>query len=452
MVNRMDKVIIGGLLAAVVFTPIFQGAVEPWSIAVLELVILFLLLLWAIKTVLEKRFEIAVPLTAYPIGLFLLYGFVQSVTITDGQGNISSLSIDPESTRTAVTLLFFLFAAHLMATTFFNTAGRSNMLVHFLMVFGFALAFLGLIQLVAGDGTRLWFRPVQNGSGWLTGPFVNHNHFAGYMELLIPLPVAFIITGAQKQYRILYGFAAVLMAVAVVLSASRGGMISMAAGILFAFLLGTNYNILAAGRNAAPSPAKGFGGLFSGLAVLSVITVAVFAGTLWMGIDPVLDRVADSSLISSDKNAETFESSRGWIWKTTVGMIRENPVFGIGLGAYETAYPKYSSKDEPLIVDRAHNDYLQVLSDTGLIGGVMGIGFLAAFVYGVTRIMRINDRVLGAIAIGSAAAIFSLLIHSVFDFNLQLPSTALLFLILNAVLYQIVSSTGVPKKAGAPSS
>ena len=447
MANRLDKLIIGGLLATVIFTPLAHGAVEPWSIAVFELLIVLLMLLWAVKCVMDKRIVITVPITAYPIGAFLLYGLIQSITRTDSEGNLTSLSIDPEATRVAVTVLFFLLAAHVIAANFFNSTARLNVLVHFLMIFGFALALLGMIQLVTGNGDRLFFRPVQSGSGFLTGPFVNHNHFAGYIELLIPLPIAFIITGVQRQYRILYGFSAVMMAVALILTASRAGMISLAAGILFALLLGVNYNSRmrrssnAYEPNAPAASKRTVRRLLSGLAVLGLAAAAVFVGTVWLGLGPVLDRVVDNSLISNDAKAETFESSRGWIWKTTGNMIWANPVFGIGLGSYETAYPLYSDKDQTQIVDRAHNDYLQLLSDTGLIGGVIGLGFLLMFVYNVMRLARCKDRISAAIAIGGAAAIVSVLVHSLFDFNLQIPSTALLFLVLNAVLSYIVFST-----------
>ena len=443
MANVFDKVIGGGLLICVVFATLAHGAVEPWSIALFELLILTLLVLWAVKAVVEKRLELRIPNLAYPLALFLLLGIAQCITLTNSAGTLSSLSLDPESTRSAVTTLFFLVAAFWIAANFFATSARINALVSFLIVFGFIIAFLGLIQLLTESGDRLWFRPVQYGSGYLTGPFVNHNHFAGFVELIIPLPVSLLMMRVHRQYLIFYGFAAVLMAIALILSASRAGMISGGATFLFTLGLGAIYNrrVQNLGNTAhLKSRFASIRPLIPGVAIFGAMVVAIAAGSAWVGLAPVVDRIADSTVGRGDQPAETFESSRGWIWKTTVVMIKANPFTGVGVGAYETAYPKYSDKNETMVIDRAHNDYLQVLSDTGIVGGAIGLWFLFTFAYNVKRLFLCEDKSLVTIAIGCAAAVFSLLIHSVFDFNLQLPSMALIFLILNAVLSVIVVS------------
>src|SRR5437773_638061 len=164
---------------------------------------------------------------------------MQSLSWQAGHGEVLSLSIDRAATRTAVITLGFLLAAHLIAANFFGSRKRLWWVTHVLVIFGFSLALLGIIQLVAGSsGYRLWIRPVQNGSGWLTGPFVNHNHFAGYMELLTPLPVGLLIADVEKHMRVLYGFAAVMMATAIILTASRGGIISLAGTLIFIMVLG----------------------------------------------------------------------------------------------------------------------------------------------------------------------------------------------------------------------
>lgn len=457
IVNRLDQLISGGLLAAIAFTALAYGAVEPWSMAIFELLVLFLLLLWVIKSVADKRFEMKVPITAYPVAAFLVYGLIQSIIVTGDKGHLSSLSLDPESTRTAATGIFFLLAAHLIAANFFNSNEKLKLLVNFLTIFGFALALFGIIQLIAGNGKIYWVTSLRLESVWAVGPFVNRNHFAGYLELLIPIPVALIITGVLKPYRLLYGFAAIMMAVALVLSGSRGGIISMTASLLFTVVASVNYakrstNSTKHSWNGAAAQSAGRqrkeqgSYWFSSLAVLVIIIAAIFAGTAWIGLNPVINQITNNSLISTDEKAQTFELARGWIWKTSTNMIRANPVYGIGLGAFETAYPKYSEKNESLIIDWAHNDYLQVLTDSGIIGGIFAVGFLLTFIYNTARILRCSDPLKGGIAIGTSAAVFSLLIHSIFDFNLQIPSTALLFLVLNAVLSQIAVTAAEPAR------
>jgi O-antigen ligase len=120
-------------------------------------------------------------------------------------------------------------------------------------------------------------------------------------------------------------------------------------------------------------------------------------------------------------------------------MIRENPVLGVGLGAYETAYPRYSTQDQPLLVAQSHNDYLQILADGGILGGLIALWFLVAVSRSIWQSCRHTDPLLSAIALGCATGIVSILTHSLFDFNLQIPANALVFLILVAMLSQIAS-------------
>src|SRR4030095_9092399 len=87
----------------------------------------------------------------------------------------------------------------------------------------------------------------------------------------------------------------------------------------------------------------------------------------------------------------------------------------------------------------AHNDYLQVLSDGGVVGGAIALWFLAVMARGMAQAARASNAFMRALGVGSAAGIFALLVHSIFDFNLQIPSNALLFLVLSAIVLRISS-------------
>jgi O-antigen ligase len=110
------------------------------------------------------------------------------------------------------------------------------------------------------------------------------------------------------------------------------------------------------------------------------------------------------------------------------------------MGAFQTAYPIYSKSDGALQVEQAHNDYLQVLADFGVAGLAAAAWFIVsigrAFKYGI----RSRDRMLAGLALGGGAGIFAMLVHSLFDFNLQIPSNALLFLLLAAVVSHVGGS------------
>jgi O-antigen ligase len=175
--------------------------------------------------------------------------------------------------------------------------------------------------------------------------------------------------------------------------------------------------------------------------------IAIVAGVFWIGAEPVINRVTQGRAASGDALAETFLISRGWIWKDTLAMIKAHPVVGIGLGAFATAYPIYSQSDGSLTVGQAHNDYLQVFAEGGLVGGTLVVWFIYSLFRASARGWQARDPLLSGLALGASASIFGMLVHSLFDFNLQLPSHALLFLLLAAVVSHIGALAARPEAA-----
>ena len=170
-----------------------------------------------------------------------------------------------------------------------------------------------------------------------------------------------------------------------------------------------------------------------------MIVIAIGAGICWIGSDSVISRVAKVAPSAGADKTETLFTSRGWIWRDTIAMIEANPVLGVGLGAYQTAYPIYSASDGSLIVAQSHNDYLQIVADAGIVGGALALWFLIIVGRTLFNAAKAQDPVVSGLAIGAAGGIFAMLVHSLFDFNLQLPSNGLLFLTLVAVQSNLVS-------------
>jgi O-antigen ligase len=433
--DHLGKTISVGILIAMVFAALAHGAVEPWSVFVFEVMVVALLLLWSIKVVADKRFKLDLPTTALPIAGLVALGLAQSVAFTDSTGRWLSLSKNVGYTRAAVTVLIFLLIAFLIVSNFFASRDRLSALGHFLIIYGLAMALFALVQHFTWNGSFYWLRPTLATSAF--GPFVNHNHFAGYMELLIPVPVALILARAVRpELRVLYGFAATMMGVAVVLSLSRGGIISLAAAMMFLALMSLRLprrqdHIVS--RTRPPQIA-------STAAVVIAIAALVSAGIFWIGADPVINRVTQGQLSGADSPKETFFSSRGWVWRDTVAMIRANPMLGVGLGAYETAFSIYTKSDGSLRVPQSHNDYLQVVADCGVVGGLIALWFIVLVFRAVARGTRSGDPLYAGLALGSGAGMFAMLVHSLFDFNLQVPSNAALFLVLSAVATHVGTS------------
>jgi O-antigen ligase len=433
--HNLDRAILAGLFVTVVFTALAHGAVEPWSIAVFELLIVGLMALWCVRMIALKRFALWIPATSLPLAGLVLFGIIQSIGFTDGTGERTGLSLDIEATRSAVFAVFFLFAGFLLAVDVLDDRKHRNTLVTFLIFYGVLMAVFALIQHFTWNGRLYWLRPLTSQASSPFGPFVNRNHFAGYMEMLVPLPVALIITRAgRRDSHLMYVFAATMMSLAAVVSLSRGGMISLAAEMIFIVIIG-------GGRVYERESSKVFT-VLRPVALILLIIGSISAGIFWAGPERIINRITGQSTTGETQRAETFFSSRGWIWRETVSMIAANPILGVGLGAYETAYPIYSSDDgssalgKSLSVDRAHNDYLQILSDCGVVGAALAVWFIVLIFRAVGRGKRSHDPFRRALAIGGGTGIFGLLVHSLVDFNLQLPSNALLFLLLLAAVTQ----------------
>ncbi|HSB10200.1 MAG TPA: O-antigen ligase family protein [Blastocatellia bacterium] len=442
--GHLNKTIGLGLLIAVVFAALAHGAVEPWSVFVFEALVVALVLLWSIKVAADKRLKLTVPDIALPIAALVAVGLLQSIAFTDSSGRWISLSRNVEYTRAAVTVLAFLLISFLIASNFFASRGRLRALSHFLVIYGLGMAMFALIQHFTWNGRFYWIRPTQATSPF--GPFANHNHFAGYMELLIPIPLAFVVTRAVRaELRVLYGFAAAMMGIAAVLSLSRGGIISIAAGVVFLTFMSVKLTRRRRDEGTRGRPPQ----LVSRFAAVIGIVAIITAGIFWIGADPVINRVTQGQASAPASPKETFYSSRGWVWRDTMTMIRANPMLGVGLGAYETAFSIYTQSDGSLRVPQAHNDFLQVVADCGIVGGVIAVWFLVLLFRAVARGARSSDPLYAALAVGCGAGIFGMLVHSLFDFNLQLPSNALLFLLLSAVASHV--GTAVRDREGSAS-
>jgi O-antigen ligase len=423
MSKLLDKVIAAGLMAAVVFTVVALGTVEAWSVAIFELIVLILMLLWAAKAIIEKRLEIKVPSAALPLGAFVLLGLIQSIAITGAGGQVMSLSMDVEATRGAVAVIFFLFICFLIAANFFNSPERLRVLANFLIIFGLAVAVFALIQHLTWEGKLFWIRPTSSAGAGTGGPFVNRNHFAGYMEMLIPIPLALMLSRTTRgEGRLFYGFAAAIMGIAQVASLSRAGIVSLASGVLFVVALNARRT------REETEHSRRFRYMFSPASFVFLMLAAIIGGVFWVGADfDIIKRLSDpvASSVATDRKA---------IWSDTIRMFNANPVLGVGLGAYETVYPVYGRGDGSMLIQFAHNDYLQALADGGIVAAALAVWFVVATFRDFARGVNLRAPLIRAIALGAGAGIFAILVHSLFDFNLQIPSNALLFLVLSATV------------------
>jgi len=449
----IETIIALGLMVVMAGATLAFGAVEPWSLATFGLSIIALLVLWVIKGLVDRRLEISAPSTVLPLVALISLGVLQGMRITDSAGKRFSISLDAEATRLATEVLLILLIAFLLSANFLAKEPALTWLRNFLIFFGLALSVFGLIQRFTWNGKYYWMIEPSAQPPAPFGPFVNHNHFAGYVEMIAPIPVALILRRAVRgEWALLHGFAAAMMGLAVVMSLSRGGMISLVAGLMFVVAFGfrgSGKRRIEDRGSRIEDRRRSIFDLRSSIPLAAsravAITVMLFtigAGVWWIGADSVIQRVKKSELAPRSMDAgrgESFFQSRGWIWRDTAAMIRDRWALGVGIGAYQTAYPIYSSHDGTLVVGQAHNDYLQIMADAGIFGAVIAVWFIFLVARDALRASRHRSRVMSGTALGATGGMFALFVHSLFDFNFQIPSNALLFLVLTSVVSQIAS-------------
>jgi O-antigen ligase len=293
----------------------------------------------------------------------------------------------------------------------FRTADDWRAFVWFIMFFGFLVAIFGILQHLTFNGKLYWFREMRFG-GIPFGPYVNRNHFAGFAELVIPIALVPLVLGkVRRERRFAVAVFALLPIVALFLSASRGGIVSFVAemGILALLLVlrrSGGRHVLAGG----------------------VVLLLAFLLVSWLGVRQILERF--SSMQSLEVSVGKRAAMRHDSWR----IFRDHPWTGTGLGTLPIVFPAYESLYDGKIVNHAHNDYLEMLADTGLMGALCCAWFLGVlFFYSLRQLLLVDKSFAAALHLSGLVACCGFLVHSLVDFNLHMPANALLFFLMTCL-------------------
>lgn len=413
--SKLESFIFGNLLVTVMLAVLAYGTVESWSLALFELNALLLGVLLAIRFTFDEQAKLANWRLALPLIVLTGWGAIQIA---------ASLSLDPQATKETTVKWFAMAIYFVSALHTLRSSDRRKKVLVVLTIFGFAVSLFAIAQRLTYNGKMYWIRPV---SPYIApyGPYGNYNHFAGLVELILPLPLAYLLFARIKlEERLLWLFAVVMMAVALLFSGSRGGVLALGIQLLAMMLVAVwaQRSGLSEGLRLGGNKLIAFGAL---AAVLLLI--------LWIGYEPLVKRF---SLLRQGASEYSFVT-RTEYWQGAWQMFTANPLTGVGLGAFPAAYPAYgrsSVKNERL--EHVHNDYLQLLTDGGLIAGLIGLWFLVELFRTVRRQVQHLKRTRNlerALTLGGYVALLGIAIHSFLDFNLQIAANALLFLFVLAM-------------------
>lgn len=388
-----------GTCSLLAFAVLADGAVPGWSTAVLEIGVALLFVLWGFVTVRQRQLDVRSNWLYLPVFGLIAFCMVQK---------FFGLSVYPYATKIELLKWIAYFALAFLAVETFRTPAQSKGLAVFLLSFGFLVALFAIAQHYTFNGKLYWFVPLPQSSEPF-GPFVDRDHFAGFIELTAPFGLATLFDGTWRTEKaaLVALFTAVPIA-ALLLCGSRGGIVGFAFASLFLIFVLRRPNI-------------GIRQLFAFASLIILCGLLV----LWFGASTTMQRF--ETLTVSDISRDQRVSMDRDTWK----IFLDHYSTGTGLGTLETVFPRYETSYTERIVDHAHNDYLELLAETGIIGGILGLVFIVLlFHQGFANLksrQRQSDHFFYA---GALAACSALLLHSFVDFNLHVPANALLFLLL----------------------
>ncbi|MDP8230593.1 MAG: O-antigen ligase family protein [Candidatus Gorgyraea atricola] len=391
------------LILILAFAPIARGAARVWAFAPIQIFTLAVLLYSIFKMSVNREIRIKRTPLDIPIVLFLFVFIVSCFNSSYAYASIMEF-----------TKLFTLASIFYLTINFVKTKEDIKKVLNAVLIVATAIALFGILQYIGAVDRSWWAK-----ENFLSATYVNHNHFAGLLELTIPLSIGMFLSERTLGKKSLYVYSTLILCVAFLLSMSRGGWLSLSISMLFMIMC-----ISISGRLRLTKK--------TGIAILLLmIGVGVFALKA-AGKDALVGRVSSYRYLDF--------SGRLDIWKASLSMIKDNWFLGTGPGTFIYSFPKYRLAGMNMLVNYAHNDYLHVLSELG----VFALGIMVFTIFTIVKKAIRTYRVANSsfkmwISLALATGILSIAIHGIGDFNFYMPANAILFTVFSAFIFNLSS-------------
>ena len=481
VIKITGKIIEIGFIVLIVATPLAFGSTPGWASIGIEITVAIITVSFLIHSRSFRRFQSGSSLAAdrrdrgaflKGVYLFLILGVViQSIPLPgpvirlispatykfyllSGELTASgwpSLSFYPSLTVAALSGVI-VYGAVVWVIFRYQPADKPKLvfitrLILAVIITGFVISLLGIIQKYSGEDKicGIFTSPAGN----FFGTYINRNHFAGYIEMVIPLSLGVLIFLSRRRTLsrvrslrarivesdprwLLFLFISLIMITAHVSTLSRGGTLAFLGSMIF-FIFFTRKLKLTSGQTL--------------LRLIAVVLILLILAVCYFGYQPIIERF------------EVF-SSRGRviIWRDTWDLFRSHPLLGTGLGTFRDVFQnirgeyRIYQRRHPIFYNvfpfHAENDYLQLMAEMG-VWGIICLLLLVGWYFRIiltwkprrrmsppsSRIPEKNGFQIGrrAIVLGTATGIVAFLFHGLVDFNFHIPANALLFFILAGV-------------------
>ncbi len=414
-----ERGILSLVLGMLVFAPLAFGAVYAWSFLVVQALALGVFGLWALRLWISPNPKLLWPPLAWVALAFVVYAIVRY--------RMADIEYVARLEMIQVLIFAFLFFA---VINNLHGQNETSIVTYTLLAVGTGISGYAVAQMTH-HSNHVW-NEITPYMGRATGTYISPNNLAGLLAVLLPLALAFMLVGKVKAIpRILLGYGAIVMAVALAVSFSRGGWVAAACGILL--LLG----ILVGHRNHR----------LKAIILLACMLAggSVFVSHYLSKTVGYMQRVASpNGMASPTVVVEASLDSRLAMWNAALQMWEDHPWLGVGPAHFDYRFREYRPELIQARPDRAHNDYLNLLADWGAIGGMIVLAGMMVFIFSLAKTWRYVRRSQTAFTsgqsnrfaffIGASCGLAALAVHSTVDFNLHIPANALVGVILLGLL------------------
>ncbi|MGB4704893.1 MAG: O-antigen ligase family protein, partial [Candidatus Saccharicenans sp.] len=363
-----------------------------------------------------------------------------------GKFGLQTLSLSPwASAYELIRYITYGAFVFLLARTL-NSRVRITVLTVTLISAGVFQSLYGLSEFFGGTNRIFtWVNKYYSGSAF--GTFVNRDHYSAFLEMLFPLSLGYFLVRSEffslrpglnwrqklarfgqehVQKSLLFIIPPLIIGLGLFFSRCRSGII-----IFIVIFFVTLIMLSVSAESNRPGTEK---------KLVRVVVLVVLLAVVLVGIDPVLERFTREGFI---------DKSRLLFYRHTIQLVSDYPLTGCGLGTYAQAINYYLPRDPGVIVSHAHNDYLEMLAESGLIGGLSLIiaGFLA-FSLSLRKWLICRNPLAKGVGLGALMGVLAIFMHSLTDFSLRMPGNALVWLSL--LVLAIKTPAVLEKEEGRP--
>lgn len=393
------------LYCLLIFTPLARGSVHYWHHTVIQLFAVTMLAVLIIEKIVTGK-----P-TLYKTGLeSSIYGISGLIVISLIFGQSLPDSIEAIGLFVTYVIIFYLVV--------YSIRTREHQREFVYVLCGIAL-FLTIVAIFRSIGVTLsiWnYEHISATHLFLTGSYGNHNHLAGYLEMVLPLLLILFVTRSRSGWPLLLlVVVTALVLLGHILAMSRGGWFALVGSLSFLTVMLLLHKRFRKKKMVIL--------LFSGGFFLIVLFLS--GGDLF-----------ERALSLGDEETLLGMNGRMRVWQACVTMIGDNLFLGSGPGTFATIFPQYQlSTGGNTRFFQAHNDYLQYIAELGILFIPILLWFLLNLFAKTLRKLGDTSRQTWGVALGATTGIVALLIHSFIDFNLHIPANAVLCCVLLALIF-----------------